>query len=372
MGLKMIRMPDEEFMNLKTSALENKEVSRIKNIKPTDLQIIDWNNVSISGRNLPFSNEARVGLFKSLGLSKNMTSYFNKLAQRNKAEDSKKLSALLFKELNKGNKNMLNFSFHNSTNTITNVYSNKLISDSTYFEVIEKFIAKTPSSYLKSAYQEKNGNLVSVVNIPSLEFNFGNLSDEVFQTGLRFTLKPSGLYVDLHTTRLSCANGMTTTQKICSSEVKMEKDVPNFLSEILGKELHVHNIRSFKMKLNRTYNTPASLEEVLYCDNRLKSILGNDLYTPLSRGMSSKRLVNAFGDDIINFHKDDHKFLKTDISLWDLTNEVTAISSRIEREIDPSTFAGLNTYKNNQIQMLGGKMMFKDPDLIPSNIKQIF
>lgn len=373
--MKMIKLDSADYQTKKEEVLNCTNVSRINGIKAKDLKIQSYDNIKLSDRDLRFTDEAKRNLFSTLGLSKNTLKYFGSLAKSNSSDADKKLTSMLITEFNKKSSKKLNIAFDERSNSITNVYSNKLISDTTYFEIIEKFIAKTTSAYLKSFYQSSNGDLIAVVNIPNLEFNFGMLSDEVFQTGLNFTLKPTGMSVSLHTTRLVCANGMTTENTFCTESVQVEKEVPGFLQQILSKDMHVSNITAFKTKMGRTYHTPASLGEILSCDSKLRSILGKDLYEPFSKNLSSTRLKNAFGDDIVNFHKDDHKFLKTDVSLWELTNEITAISSRIEREVqadDTGLLKGLDTYKNNSIQMLGGRVMFKEPDLIPTNIKQIF
>lgn len=158
---------------------------------------------------------------------------------------------------------------------------------------------------------------------------------------------------------------MKTTHKLCSQFVDTSEKVPTFLTAILDANYHLESIDAFRKRLNRCYHTTASLKEVLYVDKRMSSLLGNFGLT-LMQDMSVHYLKERFGEQYLN-DTFNHCYMATDISLWELVNEITAISSKIEQH---KIVVGERT--NLTIQMLGGDLMFSQPDLIPNNIRQIY
>jgi hypothetical protein len=102
---------------------------------------------------------------------------------------------------------------------------------------------------------------------------------------------------------------------------------------------------------------------MLDVDSRLAKLLGN--YHPILSGdMSVNEHRMVFGEDYLN-DTHNHRFLKTDLTLWDLVNEITAVSSRIEQHR-----VAVSDGTNMGIQVIGGDLMFSMPDLMPGNIKQ--
>ena len=149
--------------------------------------------------------------------------------------------------------------------------------------------------------------------------------------------------------------------------VSVKKDVPEFLAAILDSDYHINSIAEFKNRLVRCYKTTASLSEVLRTERAMKRILGESAASAeLLSTMSADSMINEFGLEFMD-QKEKHTFLYTDMTLWELVNEVTAISSAIEQKGLPIT-----EEQNFQIQTLGGDRMFNIPDLPPNNIKQRF
>jgi len=158
---------------------------------------------------------------------------------------------------------------------------------------------------------------------------------------------------------------MTTRDKLCSEAVNTNGKVPEFLTSILSSEYHLKSIQAFRNRLNRNYHTLASLGEVLKVEHFCNAILGK-LAPQLTDDMSVHNLKLAFGESYLN-DRENHKYLRTNITLWELINEITAISSKIEQNR-----LNVNENTNLKLQKLGGTMMFSKPDLVPDNIRQIF
>ena len=145
-------------------------------------------------------------------------------------------------------------------------------------------------------------------------------------------------------------NGCTTQNKLMSRMVDTSDKVPEFLTAILDSEYHLSSVMEFKKRINRCYHTRASLGEILRVDNKMDRLLGN--YAPiLTDQMSVMRLKMAFGEKYLE-DTFNHSFLKTDVTIWELVNEITAVSSRIEQHRIP-----VNEKTNLGLQMMGGDLM---------------
>lgn len=359
---KFIEIANDEYTKFKTEVLNGDLINRV-DIPASSLEIDSLKAISFNGTILVLTPSAQTGLMKAMGVSKALID-----ALKSAYNDSKILNSILnhIRNAKKSSKN-ITLVYNKKLNVITGVYPsvNKVISDKQYFDALESLLVKTPGSYIRNITLADNGNLHAIIGEPSLEFQFNKLKDEVFTGGITFDLTPGNLSTSFFTERKVCSNGMMTKDKLCTKSVKYNKDVPEFLQAILSAEYHLNNIKEFKSRLNRCYYTTASLAEVLNTESKLRILLGEH-YDVLSDRMSVNYLKPAFGDEYL-LNTATHQYLKTDITLWDLTNEVTAISSRIEQN-------NLNVKEktNLELQILGGQLMFKKPHLIPGNIKQKF
>lgn len=360
--MRKIEISQEQYSKTKHQVLENEVLTRF-DVSLSEVTVDDLKTITIQGRTIPLTKEAIKGLVEALGISATFIDTLKKgFGEENKAVLNHIIKAI------KGQKvKQLTFIFNRKMQEITNVYPSgtKLIEDNQYFDALEKLIARTPGAYLRNIVQQSNGDLKAVIANPQLEFQFGNMSDEVFTSGMTLDLDSKKMMTSFFTERLVCTNGMTTQNKLMSRQVDTSDKVPEFLTAILDADYHLNSVMEFKRRINRCYHTRASLKEVLEIDRRLEGMLGN-YASVLTDQMSVHRLKMAFGEkyleDVFN-----HGFLKTDITLWDLVNEITAISARVEQH---RVAVGERT--NLGLQMLGGKLMFQEPDLSPSNIKQIF
>jgi len=352
----------EEYLKFKQEVLNNEIIQR-SDLSVSALQVDSLKAISFNGVTITLSPAATKGLMKAMGVSKALIELLSK------AYNDSEITKTILNHIRAAKKSakIVTLVYNKKKNIVTAVYTstNKVISDQQYFESLEALLARTPGAYLRNINMSEEGNLYAVLSNPNLEFQFGGKANELFTGGISFNLRPEGIFSNFFTTRLVCSNGMSVQDKLCTKFAAQNKDVPEFLQAILSKDYQLESIAAFKNRINRCYYTIASLNEVLNIEGRLKMLL-HDQYEVLTDKTSINRLKNTFGDDYL-LAKHNHPYLKTDITLWDLTNEVTAISSYIERNnvrIDEST--------NLKLQVLGGDLMFRKPDLTPSNIKQIF
>ena len=263
--------------------------------------------------------------------------------------------------------NELTVVFNKTLGLVVNIYpaGSKLISDAAYFSSLERIIETTPGSFLRNFMQGDNGDLNAVVANPKLEFQLGNMKNEVFSAGMTLDLNSSSMSTSFFTERLWCTNGCSIKDKMMSKSVRSQDGLPGFMSAILDADYHLNSVSEFKTRIIRCASTIASLREVLACERRVRSITGkhSDI---LMMNMDLIHVKTAFPDKYLE-NADAHKFLATNMSLWDVVNEVTAISANIEQNnlrMPAST--------NFNLQRLGGDIMFNIPDLAPSSIKQVF
>lgn len=359
-----IKYSQEQYETFKKKVLEQTTLQRV-DVDSSDIEFNSLTGVSIRGTIIKLESKALKSMTRALGMSKIFVDTINSTFDHNAG-----VLATIIKAVKESKSKRFSLVYNTTTKSITHVYpeGSKLISDNQYFEVLEKVISKTPGAFLRSVEQLPTGDLVATLSNPKMEFQFGGLPEEVFTAGMTLELTTKVLKTSFFTTRLWCANGNVTTDKLCTLSVKSQSEVPEFMAAILDSDYHINSIAEFKKRINRTYHTTASLAEVIMAEKAARHILGESAVSEkLLSSMSANHLIDAFGPNYLS-NKEIHQFLNTDMTLWELVNEVTALSSQIEQEGLP-----LTENQNRELQVLGGhKLLFKTPDLAPSTIRQKF
>jgi hypothetical protein len=367
-----VEKSNAEYLQFKEEVLTFQNIVRI-DVNIADLQIDSLKEISFGGQTLKLNKQAIAGLAKALGISQKFVDSLKKglgaitSASDQDGDGAAALLNLVIKALKGKKTSTLTLSYNKRFKEITNIYpeGTKLVQDDQYFIALESVIEKTDGAFLRNINQSSNGDLHSVIANPKLEFQFGNMKNELFTSGITLDLTAHQMGTSFFTERLVCANGMSVRDKLCSKYVNTNGKVPDFLTGILSSEYQLDSIQAFRKRLNRNYHTMASLGEVLKVERYINAILGGHALN-LTSDMSVHNLRLAFGESYLN-DKENHKYLRTNVTLWELINEITAISSKIEQQrLD------ISENSNLKLQKLGGTMMFQKPDLIPSNIKQLF
>lgn len=358
-----IKVTELEYDQFKNKVLSQELIKRY-DVSSKDIEFDTLSGLTIKGNIIKLEKSALTALSKSLGMSKIVVDTISSAYGNNEGVLKSIMGAIKDRKAKE-----FTLVFNTKSRSITNVYvkGSKLISDYQYFETLEKVIARTPGAHLRSINQTDEGDIKATISNPRLEFDFNRLADEVFTAGMTLELSNKEMLTSFFTERLVCTNGMVAEQKLCSMSVNVKDKVPDFMAAILDADYHINSIGEFKKRLLRCYNTTASLGEVLNTEHRIRQILGDTAIADgLISEMSARHLREAFGVQYLE-NKAIHKYLKTDMTLWELVNETTAISASIEQRGLP-----VSEDQNRKIQMLGGDRMFRLPDLAPNNIKQIF
>lgn len=341
----------------------NRKIVNVMDIDISKLNINNLDSINLGGNIIKLGSKAITGLGECLGVTKK----FVKILNESGLDNNNKLLNLIVTAIKGKKSQSVSIVYNIAMNEIVNIYpsGSKVISDQQYFDALESILAKTPGSYLRNITTTPSGGVMSIIANPKMEFEMKSMTDEVFKSGMTLNIDHKGMTTSFFTERLVCTNGMVNTQTFSTVKVDTSEKVPSFLSGLLSPEYHLSNIFEFKKRLVRVSNTIASLREVLETDRSLKSIIGSGADSVMS-DMTLPHIIGRFNEDYMD-NKDLHRFLNTPITTWDLVNEITAVSSRIERE-------GLQVGEqaNLKIQMLGGDRMFKAPDLGPRNLIQVF
>ena len=358
-----IEVSQDSYLSTKKLILSGEQFVRI-DLDLKDLKIKTIKKVEIDNREVNISKAAVAELIEMLGINKSFYDLLNRSFEHDTEIVNLILSAV------KGTKiYQITLVFNTLLNEIVKIYQtgSKLISDTQYFESLESILAKTPGSYLRNIVVYPNGNLSATIANPELAFSYENRADEEFTGGMTLEMMDSKLMTSFFTERLVCSNGMTVKDKICTRSIRSNSDVPMFMEALMSPEFHINSITAFRDRLARIINTTASLAEVLQTESRLKNTLGTGIEGELLLdGFAAKGLRNIFGEDTIR-NVDIHKYLRTNITVWDLVNQVTAISSKIEQNK-----MKVDARVNRGLQVIGGNLMFSNPNLPPRNIRQIF
>jgi hypothetical protein len=141
-----------------------------------------------------------------------------------------------------------------------------LISTSTYFDLMERIIDRHGLDVTGTTFNPANGNVYieALANKENREFQIGDISDEVFNSGISLSLTADGISADPFLHRLVCTNGMVTRQfeesfKLNSTEPRVWEEFYKHLERIEGNGFVP---QKFSEKVKEAINTPASLYEM--------------------------------------------------------------------------------------------------------------
>jgi hypothetical protein len=260
--------------------------------------------------------------------------------------------------------------YHVNSKCITNIYeeSKIFLNVPSYLDLMEKILNRG-NIELRSFFQNIDGTITLSYIDKSWDFSLGS-TDEVFRSGLEYNYMNTHMKVNFFNLRMVCTNGMVTTDKISSRTVEgSSQKIPEFIEEVTSKAFSISCREAFNDHYKKAFNAQASLNEVL----RLKDAVSNSfkvtpdkLFTILNSSTSYYKIVNSFSQEQVE-DKDNLKFYRTPLTKWDLVNEITAISSSIERGLLVA-----NPSVNRNLQVNAGKILMAPNDLGPKGLKQIF
>ena len=361
--LNDIEVSNASYLEIKKQILQETRFLKV-DIDSKELKLKSARSVIIDGNEVKLTRKALYELTSIFGVSQSFYSTVN----RSFGEDTE-LTNALFSAIKGKTSTRITFVFNLQSNEIVKIYvaGTKLISDQQYFDTVEKVIANNPGTKLRNLDILQNGDITMTLINPSMKFQIGNLIQEGFIMGTTFDFINNELRSSFFTQRLICSNGARITDKLCTRSVKVGKDVPEFMEALKSSEFQIHSMQEFEKRVTRLINTTASLKEVVDTEERLISLLGKGVESEiLMSRFDARNLRFAFGPEYM-MRTDIHQYLKTNITMWDLVNQVTAMSSYIEQNR-----LLLDAKVNTTLQIIGGNLLFRNPMLPPNNIKQLY
>jgi hypothetical protein len=358
-----IEVPHSSYNEMKKQILSENKFVRV-DIDSKELKLKTARTVVIDGNEVKLTRKALQELTSIFGVSQTFYSTINK-----SFGDDTELTNALFSAIKGKTSTKITFVFNLEKNEIVKIYvaGTKLISDAQFFDTIEKVIANSPGTEMRNFDILQNGDITCTLVNPKMEFQIGNMSQEVFTMGTTLDFINNELRSSFFTERLWCSNGARITDKLCTRSVKVGKDVPEFMEALKSSDFQIHSMQEFEKRVNRLINTTASLKEVVDTEERLTSLLGKGVESEiLMSRFDARNLRFAFGPEYM-MRTDIHQYLKTNITMWDLVNQVTAMSSYIEQNR-----MLLDAKVNTSLQIIGGNLLFKNPLLPPNNIRQLY
>jgi hypothetical protein len=208
-----------------------------------------------------------------------------------------------------------------------------LISAETYFDTVEKIVDRHGLDIKSTTFNPGNGNIYveALAKGDKREFQIGNLSDEVFHSGISLSRTIEGISADPFLHRLVCTNGMVTRQFEESFKLKsMEKRVWEEFYKHLDKiEQGGFVPTKFTDKVNQAINTPASLYEM---EQGLHLIQSNSNIDPAGmemfiRNKHTYNRLHSAGIDTVKLTDAQKRNTRTGVSVWDVINGVTDFAS---------------------------------------------
>jgi hypothetical protein len=318
-----------QYDAFKIDAIRNQPIR--KNIQLADLKFHTMDTAEFNGVMLGVNRTAIKDLFQILGIT---------------AGGFKSLEQSLGEEVSKNFLNTMKNAISNAKSLevtiavtpdrvisrINKVGQSGLISAETYFDTFER-LANTHNLDIKFAdFNKGNGNIYLSTVAKGGEFQVGNLSDEVFHTGMSLSRTADGIQADPFMERLVCTNGMVTRQfeesfKLRSMDPRMWNEFYQHLEKI---EKSGFVPTKFSDKVNQAINTPASLSEL---ERGIGIITNNSNIKPeeiemFIRGTKrSYNKIHSAGIDSVKLNDAQKKNLRTGVSVWDVINGITDFAS---------------------------------------------
>jgi hypothetical protein len=243
---------------------------------------------------------------------------------------------------------------------VTPTSKSPLISIETYFDTFERIANRHDLEIQSTSFNAETGSVSISALAGKHEFQVGNLSDEVFRTGLSFSRNQEGIQADPYMHRLVCTNGMVTRQfeesfKVRSMEPKMWEDFYRHLERI---EQSGFAPTEFANAVNRSRNSVASLAEL---ERGIQLLTGNsnieerELDVFFRGAKHTYNRLHSSGIDTVKLTPEQKRNLRTGLTHWDVINGITDFASHnYGYEKKPNA--------DRHLQLQAGDMLTRTPD----------
>jgi hypothetical protein len=370
----------EQYEKFKNDVKEFGIVRKI--VALSDLDIVGTTLIGYGGVNFEMTESAWKNLVKLTGLSVGVVEEINK----NLGEDvSKKLLNMMRISLgDKTDKRRVCMLFSKKSLKVVGFTKSteSVLSNNAFFTLFERTLNNQSGMEIKNMAINDNGNIELTVLNNNWEFNVGdgntNLGDEYFKTGLAFINTPDATIINPFAERLVCTNGMITAEKGLSMVLKKASagDVSAFFDQVTNLKGTANFDQELKKRIIRMMDSQASYDEMLTarrsCEYEISNLKEVGCLSKLEEFIPVSEVKQAFlkhNIDLNMLNTTDHKKIRTQLTVWDLVNRLTDLSSHPKRygfrlQDDNSSV--------NRLQREAGKIAFKPQYDLESPVKQIF
>lgn len=366
---------NEEYQNFKKRVENNSIVRRV--IPMSDLEIISDKLVGYAGVEFEITENAFKNLVKILGLSNGvMKTVTDKLGENVTSRLVSMMKTAIMAEknsicllVNKSNAKIVGF-----TNSAESILSNNA-----YFSLLEQTMNNHKGMEIKNMSITDAGNIeISVLN-NNWEFNVGGLNDEFFKSGLVFINTPDKTIINPFNERLVCTNGLEVSSAKGMSLILSKNDsgsVSGFFDKVTNLKGINNFEQEFKARIVRMMDTQASYDEMLTVHKAVTFHVMNtqeemtraniESFIPLSE-VKQAYLQHNIDLNLLDSKK--YKKIRTMLSVWDLVNKLTDLSSH-PRKYGFDLVNGSSSIF--ELQRLAGDITFKSEYDLEEPFKQLF
>jgi hypothetical protein len=385
----------DKLLELKERAIKADPL--LKKVKMSEIRLTGLSEaipyVELFGKKLRVANSFISDLCNQIGISSKLQKKFEKNPEISEFRDSVMTAIKRYVVKTGGNKEVLLVGSSETKHLegIKKVAKNGRLPNASVFRIIEDLLAGDPSLRLESLNYSMDGSIF-MVNIldptPVDMTQYGE--EEMFMFGFTIGSTPTESYISPYNMRLSCLNGMsahsnprdTNLQMGLSNEKTILLDVNQLNDHLAAMKIAAEEADSipyapdwFEPKLEAAGQVYASYREVesifkWVCDHvqeedkDLKEQIFEKIKAEYFYGLSATEQRIAKQEHFLSdIKKDDLRFLRTPMKIWDLINEITYLASNPSKHGLPfkEKFYGYG-------KGLGGMLLKKDFDLQRADI----
>jgi hypothetical protein len=320
----------QQYSAFREDVLRNQPIR--KTVALADLKFITMDCVEFSGLKLGINRQALKDLLHIVGIS---VSGFNNLESSVGEDGAQKFLNALKNAIASAKSLQVTIAVtpDRVISRIQKSGSTDLISAESYFDTFERLANVHNLDIQSMDFNKGNGNIyMSTISPKSGQYQVGNLSDEVFTTGLSLSRTMDGIQADPFMHRLVCTNGMVTRMfeesfKLRSMDPRMWQEFYTHLEKI---EKAGFAPQKFSEKVNQAIITPASLKELeqgIHLLQQNSNVPDSELEFFFKGCKNTYNRIHSAGIDTVKLTDAQKANVRTGLSVWDVINGVTDFAS---------------------------------------------
>lgn len=365
----------DQYNSFKEKALNNGIVRKI--IQTSNLGLISDSLISIGGVEFEMTPNAFKSLVRILGLSNAVMNKISNTLGEKVASQLLQMMQVAISQV-EGKDKICILATRDAKIVDFTKDAKMILSNNAYFKLFEDTMNNHNGMHIKNMSITENGNIeISVLN-NNWEFNVGGLNEEYFKSGLVFINTPSQTIINPFNERLTCTNGMVVANEGLSLILKNNdvNSLNGFFDTVRNLKGVLNFETEFKHRVLLMMETVASYAEVLDVRKLVEYHVANmtepDIRDIVEEFIPTTYIKQAYLEHKIDLNIIDtkkYKKIKTMLTVWELVNKLTDLSSHPQRY-------GLMLENNSssifELQRKAGELSFKKEYDFEMPVKQIF